>query len=97
MEKETKDQLYHAGSCFALCMIAAIPVAGPALAAVLWAVTREYYQWKIKAWEETRVSPSFTLIISNLKFFKDDLLYSYLGIAIATVIQSSVYAWKVWG
>jgi len=91
MKKETRDQLAHFGSNWALNMVGGVPIFGPIFLTWWWAATREYYQWKIKARSLSGISPDFMLIVKNMKLWKLDMHWSNGGNLFAALCWSGIY------
>jgi len=95
--KEFKDQTWHTLSCFGIAFVG-LPVIG-IIPAVLFAITREYYQEKRKMEAARRIEPTFFQVIELVDLWKLDLKFSYLGAVLGNLAISIVLfvLWKVYG
>ena len=99
--KELVDQSAHFGSCFGLAFVAPFPLLGM-IPAVLFAITREYYQTKakmLKASNEHRdvAEIKFGQVIEFMwdtnAFTKLDLRWSYGGAVAGNI--AGYFVWRL--
>ncbi len=93
MAKEFKEQAAHFWSNWLWTMIGNIPLLGPLFQTWLWAITREYYQWKLKYFKSQNKEPSFKLTIKKMRFWKLDMHWSNGGNAFATLCWFGIWWW----
>ncbi len=89
------DQSAHAGSCFGLTLLT-LGFGAPVV--VLWAITREYYQIKIRMIAALRMQgkkgkPSYSDVMDFVDLGKRDLVFSYWGVVLGLAIAIPFDIW----
>ncbi len=93
------DQAAHSGSCCVFTLLTVIPLLG-AIVVVVWAITREYYQTKetmrgVFVTQAIGRKPKFVEIMKNIDYFKRDLRFSYLGVAVGICAGAALLNWAL--